>query len=86
MLVNKIKGLDLWVFDDNYSKINPIISNNLWNGIFSAQNEDTKTYYYGVKDLNPEEIIKEGHLFVQHLNRIFKSAEYKHGSRRHRRA
>ncbi|MDY6363376.1 MAG: hypothetical protein SPL73_00635 [Cyanobacteriota bacterium] len=73
MLVNKIKGLDLWVFDDNYSKINPIISNNLWNGIFSAQNEDTKTYYYGVKDLNPEEIIKEGHLFVQHLNRILKT-------------
>lgn len=73
MLVNKIKGLDLWVFDDNYSKINPIISNNLWNGIFSAQNEDTKTYYYGVKDLNPEEIIKEGHLFVQHLNRILKA-------------
>lgn len=73
ILVNKINKLDLSVFDDKYSKINPIISNNVVNGIFSAQNEETKTYYYGVKDLNPEEIIKEGHIFVQHLNKIVKT-------------
>ena len=73
MIVDKIKNIDLWVFDDNYSKINPIIANNVWSGIFSAQNIDTNTYYYGVQDLDPEEIIKEGHIFVQHLNKILKT-------------
>ena len=73
MIVDKIKDIDLWIFDDEYSKINPIISNNVWNGIFSAQNIETNTFYYGVEDLNPEEIIKEGHIFIQHLNRILKA-------------
>lgn len=73
MIVDKIKDIDLWIFDDEYSKINPIISNNVWNGIFSAQNITTNTFYYGVKDLDPEEMIKEGHIFIQHLNRILKA-------------
>lgn len=73
MIVDKIKDIDLWIFDDEYSKINPIISNNVWNGIFSAQNITANTFYYGVKDLDPEEIIKEGHIFIQHLNRILKA-------------
>ena len=73
MIVDKIKDIDLWIFDDEYSKINPIISNNVWNGIFSAQNIETNTFYYGVKDLDPEEIIKEGHIFIQQLNRILKT-------------
>lgn len=73
MIVDKIKDIDLWIFDSEYSKINPIISNNILNGIFSAQNIKTNTFYYGVKDLNPEEIIKEGHIFIQYLNRILKA-------------
>ena len=72
MLVNKIKHIDLALFDDNYSKINPMILNSTWNGIFSAINNETNVYYYGVEDLNPEEIIKEGHIFIQHINRILK--------------
>lgn len=67
------KGVNLSIFDKNYSEINPIVNNNINNFIFSAQNSETNTFYYGVKDLNPEEIIKEGHIFIQQLNRILKS-------------
>lgn len=73
MLVNKLKEFDLWVVDNNFSKINPVIFNNIWSGIFSGIDYDTNTFYYAARDLNPEEIIKEGHIFVQHLNRILKS-------------
>ncbi len=73
MIASKTKGVELFVFDQDYSKINPIISNTLWNHIFSAIDAENNTYYYATKDLDPEEIIKEGHIFVQHFNRILKS-------------
>ena len=34
---------------------------------------DSDTYFYGVKDLNPEEFMKEGHLFVHPFCRILKT-------------
>ncbi|MBQ3641788.1 hypothetical protein II906_07700 [bacterium] len=38
--------------------------------LYSAENE---TYFYGVKNLEPEEFIKEGHIFVKIFNRILKT-------------
>lgn len=34
---------------------------------------DSETYFYGVKNLDPEEFAKEGHIFVQILNKILKT-------------
>lgn len=34
---------------------------------------DTETYFYGVKNLEPEEFVKEGHIFVQMLYKILKT-------------
>ena len=34
---------------------------------------DSETYFYGVKNLDPEEFVKEGHIFVKIFNRILKT-------------
>ena len=34
---------------------------------------EKKTYFYGAKDLSPEEFVKEGHIFVQIFNKILKT-------------
>jgi len=73
MLTEKIDFVETWIFDKTYSAFNPILQCVKWNGIFSAHDIETNTYYYGAKDLNPEEIIKEGHIFVQQFNKILKS-------------
>jgi len=73
MLTEKIDFVETWIFDKTYSKFNPILQCAKWNSILSAQDTETNTYYYGAKDLNPEEIIKEGHIFVQQFNKILKS-------------
>lgn len=63
----------LQIIDEHFSKIKPIISVEPIRGFFSANNYRTNTYYYGVKDLSPEEFIKEGHIFVQFFNNIIKT-------------
>ena len=42
-------------------------------GFFIANDYETNNYYYGIKDLAPEEFIKEGHVFVQFINNIIKT-------------
>lgn len=59
-------------FEDNYSKIHPVFSLDFVRGFLTAYNQKTNTYYYGVKNLEPEKFIEEGHLFVQFLNKILK--------------
>lgn len=61
------------VFDENSSLTSPVFWANFEKNIIEAENKRTNTYYYGVNDLSPEEFIKEGHLFVQFVNKIIKS-------------
>lgn len=63
----------LEILDGFYSKHNPIIGINAANGIVYAHDEAKNIYYYGVENLDPEEFIKQGHIFVQIFNKILKS-------------
>lgn len=73
LIYSKKKELDLSIFDDNYSKHNPILNVNPERGFLNGYDISTNTYYYGVKNLDPEEFIKEGHIFVQIFNQILKT-------------
>ena len=64
---------DLWVFDEAYSPINPLISVDINNRIVNSYDAKSKTYFYGVENLEPEEFIKQGHIFVHMINKITKS-------------
>lgn len=68
------KYINLEVVDNTYSKHNPIISINVDDGIVRAYDKIKNIYYYGVQNLQPEEFIKQGHIFVQMFNKIVKSA------------
>lgn len=72
MLYANTKDLSLWVLLDDYSKINVIMDINPEWGFAKSYSPSTNTYYYGVKNLEPEEFIKEGHIFVQMFNKIIK--------------
>ena len=59
--------------DNDYSLHDPLIFGDEVNGIIRAINNETNTYYYGIKNLEPEEFIKHGHIFVQQFNKIVKT-------------
>lgn len=61
------------IIDNSYSKHNPVIRADCVVGIFNAFDQKNNIYYYGVKDLSPEEFIKQGHIFVQIFNKIAKT-------------
>lgn len=65
--------VDLHVFDDSYLKHTPLIDICSEGGMVHAHNPKTNTYYYGIENLEPEEFIKQGHIFVQTLNKILKT-------------
>ena len=74
MVYNKGKLPDrLDVIYDDFSKVKPIIDIQTQRGFFVGNDFEKNTYYYGVQNLDPEEFIKEGHLFVQFLNNIIKT-------------
>jgi hypothetical protein len=64
---------DMWIFDKNYSTMKPLLSIDLFQNIVNSYDEENQTYYYGVENLEPEEFIKQGHIFVQILNNILKT-------------
>ena len=64
---------NLSMFYNNFSKTKPIIDFRTEQGFVNANDKENHKYYYGVKDLSPEEFIKEGHIFVQFLNNILKT-------------
>ena len=64
---------NLSMFYNNFSKTKPIIDFRTKQGFVNANDKENHKYYYGVKDLSPEEFIKEGHIFVQFLNNILKT-------------
>lgn len=59
--------------DEKYSTYNPIIRISLEGGVIEAYDPENNVYYYGVKDLRPEEFIKKGHIFVHIFNKIIKT-------------
>ena len=69
-LLRRIDYVDASVYDPEYSPFTPILSNNKYSGTFMAMDSHTKTFYYCVKDLDPEKVVLEGHLFVQHINKV----------------
>lgn len=58
---------------NNFSKTKPAVSIQTTRGFFMGNDSEKNTYYYGVNDLDPEEFIKEGHIFVQFFNNILKT-------------
>ena len=63
----------VWFFDKNYSNVNSVLSFDGYWGIIEGFDRENRTYYYGVRDLEPEEFIKQGHCFVQALNNLIKT-------------
>lgn len=61
------------IYDEEFSKTKPMIDFQTLRGFVLANDKVNHKYYYGVKDLEPEEFIKEGHIFVQFLNNILKT-------------
>lgn len=72
VIASKSNVTDVFYFNDSYSKFKPVFSIEAGRGFLIAQNDAANTYYYGVRNLDTEEFIKEGHLFVQFLNKIIK--------------
>jgi hypothetical protein len=66
-------GESLCVFDARYSRHHPLVNIDMENRIAGAHNPETNTYYYAPENLEPEEFIKQGHIFVQTFNKILKS-------------
>lgn len=64
---------DSQIFEESFSKTKPVIDIQTNRGFFIANNKEEHTYYYGVNNLEPEEFIKEGHIFVQFFNNILKT-------------
>lgn len=73
MLYSKWRYPSISIFDDDYSAVNPVISINGYACVIEAHDKSAHTYYYGVKDLAPEEFIKQGHCFVQPINNLIKT-------------
>ena len=66
--IQKIRGL--FVYDNGEKDLIDFVRGN---NTISANTSDNKTFYYGVKNLEPEEFVKEGHIFAQILYKILKT-------------
>lgn len=64
---------DFWVFDQEALRHHPLVGVDPWARLVNAWNPESNTYYYGVENLEPEEFIKQGHIFVQIFNKLLKS-------------
>ena len=73
MLYSKWRYPTIAIFDKGYSSVSPVININGVSGIIEAFDIDNHTYYYGARDLAPEEFIKQGHCFVQPINNLIKT-------------
>jgi len=69
MIVRK----QLSIFHTKFSKTKPLLKINYRENNISYYYEENETYFYGVDNLEPEEFIKQGHIFVQTLNDILKT-------------
>ena len=82
MIQNKQECESLWIYDREFSINKPVLSTEFGHNIVNSYDSSTETYFYGVENLEPEEFIKEGHIFVQILNNILKteSSNLVHGA------
>ncbi len=72
-LENEVDEYATQIFDKDFSKTKPMIDFQTSRGFVIGNNKENHTYYYGVNNLEPEEFIKEGHIFVQFFNNILKT-------------
>ena len=74
-MAGQIERIKCKVFDDKFSRFKPIFQNKNTKSAktIEAIDKDNNTYYYALENLDSEELIKEGHLFVQSLNEILKT-------------
>ena len=63
----------LKISDEDVLHHHPLVEINRDAGTASIWDYRTNTHYYSVSNLDPEELIKKGHLFVRSLSRIIKS-------------
>ena len=82
LLYSQQKHIPLVVFDETYSNIYPLIEINPYVGFVNSYDKNTNTYYYAFDNLEPEEFIKQGHIFVQMFNKILrdKNSNLVHGA------
>lgn len=73
ILSSKRKYVNFCIKDYDFSSMMPILDMNFEIGVLTSYDKNTNTYYYGVENLEPEEFIKHGHIFVQIFNRILKT-------------
>lgn len=60
-------------FDEDMLRHRPLIDADTKSGLLSAWDPKSNTYYYAAENLDPEEFIKHGHIFVQTLFHILRS-------------
>lgn len=75
MLYSQEHIFDIQIYDKSISKAKPVIDVQSYRKFFLANDYEKNTFYYGVNNLEPEEFIKEGHIFVQFFNNILKSSK-----------
>jgi hypothetical protein len=73
---------DIKIFDEELLRNRPLIDVDQKGGVFSAWDPQSNTLYYAVDNLEPEEFIKRGHIFVKSFYRILKgpSSNLAHGA------
>ncbi|MDR2210031.1 MAG: hypothetical protein LBO65_00990 [Spirochaetaceae bacterium] len=71
---NYYADLFLQVFAQGVSAWLPLINVDIWSNILTAFDPRSNTYYYAAENLDPEEFIKQGHIFVQTIGKIVRSA------------
>ncbi len=79
---NMTNTYNIEVIDNDKSKTKPVIDLQATRNFITANDYENNTFYYGAGNLEPEEFIKEGHIFVQIFNNILKtpSSNLVHGA------
>lgn len=71
MLYFKKMDIDIIIFDESYSHTVPLMD--MRDGFVNLFDRDANTYFYAAQNLEPEEFIKQGHIFVQIFNKILRT-------------
>lgn len=58
------------LYNENITRFWPLVDINPGDASLTAHNPEDNTWYYAVRDLEPEEFIRRGHIFVQILFRF----------------
>ena len=73
MLATGRRYPDILLMDPDFSTTTPVMRLSVSSGMIEVYDTLTHTCYYAAADLSPEELIKQGHLFVQQLNVLLKT-------------